>query len=138
MINRRRDFLKNSLMSAGLMASINSSGLAVAPSKPPMRFIFMHRGNGLWPRVCAPPSLDPKTLEKENRKEAIDIDLDSHDLPEWMDPLSEHKANLTILQGLSGMMCVILVVKTCVETHASPPSAWLSKTAFRTRMSSVL
>ena len=105
MINRRRDFLKHSLMSAGLMASINSSGLAVAPSKPPMRFIFMHRGNGLWPRVCAPPSLDPKTLEKENRKEAIDIDLDSHDLPEWMDPLSEHKENLTILQGLSGMMC---------------------------------
>ena len=105
MINNRRDFLKHSLMSAGLMASVNSSGLAVAPSKAPMRFIFMHRGNGLWPRVCVPPSLDPKTLEKENRKEAIDVDLDSHDLPEWMDPLSEHKENLTILQGLSGMMC---------------------------------
>ena len=105
MINNRRDFLKQSLMNAGLLAFANGSSLAAEPNKSPMRFIFMHRGNGLWPRVCVPPSFDSKTLEKENRKDPIDIDLDAHDLPGWMDPLSEHKENLTILQGLSGMMC---------------------------------
>ena len=104
-MNTRRDFLKQSLLGAGALAFANSSALAKQPAKPPMRFIFMHRGNGLWPRVMVPPGLDEKTLEKEKRKEPFQLDLDSHDLPGWMDPLSAHKENLTILQGLSGKMC---------------------------------
>ena len=98
MINNRRDFLKQSLMNAGLLAFANGSSLAAEPNKPPMRFIFMHRGNGLWPRVCVPPSFNSKTLEKENRKNPIDIDLDAHDLPGWMDPLSEHKEKVDMYQ----------------------------------------
>jgi len=70
-----------------------------------MRFIFMHRGNGLWPKVMVPPGIDAKTREKEDRKDPYELDLDSYDLPDWMAPLSAHKENLTILQGLSGMMC---------------------------------
>ena len=104
-MNTRRDFLKQSLLGAGSLAFANSSALAKQPAKPPMRFIFMHRGNGLWPRVMVPPGLDEKTLEKEKRKEPFQLDLDSHDLPGWMDPLSAHKENLAILQGLSGKMC---------------------------------
>ncbi|MBC8289100.1 MAG: DUF1552 domain-containing protein, partial [Planctomycetes bacterium] len=45
--------------------------------------------------------------EKERRKEAYQVDLDGHDLPEWMSPLAEHVENLTILQGLSGKMCTV-------------------------------
>ena len=104
-MNTRRDFLKQSLLGAGALAFAKDSSWAAQPGKPPMRFIFMHRGNGLWPRVMVPPSLDEKTLEKEKRKEPFQLDLDSHDLPGWMDPLSAHKENLTILQGLSGKMC---------------------------------
>jgi hypothetical protein len=70
-----------------------------------MRFIFMHRGNGLWPKVMVPPGIDADTRKKEERKEPYQLDLDSYDLPDWMAPLSAHKENLTILQGLSGMMC---------------------------------
>ena len=105
MINNRRDFLKQSLMSAGALALMNAPRLSAASDKPPMRFIFMHRGNGLWPRVCVPPSLDAKTMEREKRKSAIDVDLEGHDLPKWLAPLALHKENLTILQGLSGKMC---------------------------------
>ena len=104
-MNNRRDFLKQSLLSAGTLAALNSPKLMAAPAKAPTRFIFMHRGNGLWPRVCVPPSLDAKTMEREKRKEAIDVDLDGHDLPKWLGPLAAHRENLTILQGLSGKMC---------------------------------
>ena len=105
-MNNRRDFLKQSLLGAGAMALMNApKQLAATNGKPPTRFIFMHRGNGLWPRVCVPPSLDAKTMELEKRKEAVDVDLDGHDLPQWLGPLAGHRENLTILQGLSGKMC---------------------------------
>lgn len=101
----RRGFLKRSLMGTGAMALMGAPRLLASPEKPPMRFIFMHRGNGLWPKVMVPPGIDAKTREKEDRKDPYELDLDSYDLPDWMAPLSAHKENLTILQGLSGMMC---------------------------------
>ncbi len=70
-----------------------------------MRFIFMHRGNGLFPKVVVPPSFDEAEMKKEKAKEAFEVDLDGHQLPDWMSPLQAHKENLTILQGLSGKMC---------------------------------
>ncbi|MDG2489071.1 MAG: DUF1552 domain-containing protein [Roseibacillus sp.] len=105
MMTARRGFLKRSLMGTGAMALMGAPRLLASPEKPPMRFIFMHRGNGLWPKVMVPPGIDAKTREKEDRKDPYELDLDSYDLPDWMAPLSAHKENLTILQGLSGMMC---------------------------------
>lgn len=104
-MNSRRNFLQTGLFSAGAMALMNRSRIFAATEKPPMRFIFMHRGNGLWPSVMVPPSLSKELLEKEKRKEAYNVDLDGHDLPEWMSPLTSHVDNMTILQGLSGKMC---------------------------------
>lgn len=106
MTTTRRDFVQKALMGAG--------GLALAPqllaaeqatTKPPMRFIFMHRGNGLFPHVMVPPTFSKAELTAEQRKEPLDLDLDKHDLPAWMSPLAAHKKHLTILQGLSGKMC---------------------------------
>jgi hypothetical protein len=57
------------------------------------------------PHTLAPPTLAGDELEKEKRKESFEVNLQSHDLPEWMGSLSEHKENMTILQGLSGKMC---------------------------------
>ena len=70
-----------------------------------MRFIFIHKGNGLLPESLVPPTFDKKQMASEKRKEAFVADLDDHDLPEWMSPIAEHRKNMTILQGLSGKMC---------------------------------
>ena len=87
--------------------SLTAPGLlADSPTgKPPMRFIFIHKGNGLLPESLIPPSFDKQQLETEKGKEAFSADLDEHDLPQWMSPLAEHTKNMTILQGLSGKMC---------------------------------
>ena len=102
----RRDFLQSSLCGAGAMA-LASRNLFAKPTtgKPPTRFIFMHKGNGLFPKVMVPPSLSKEDQEKENKKAAFDVDLTKHELPGWMNPLAEHINQMTILQGLSGKMC---------------------------------
>ncbi len=104
----RRTFLTASAAAAGstFLAPWLQSALGATPTgKPPMRFVFLHKGNGLFPSVMAPPTLSAEEQEKEKRKEAFTADLSKHELPEWMKPVAAHKANLTILQGLSGMMC---------------------------------
>ncbi len=106
-MNSRRDFLKTSLFGISANALMNPGLSWGSESKPPMRFIFMHRGNGLWPRVMVPPSFDEALKKKEQQKAAYEVDLDGHELPEWMAPLSNHVDNLTILQGLSGKMCTV-------------------------------
>lgn len=106
MTTTRREFLQRGIAGASALALAPQLGFAApAEHRPPTRFIFMHRGNGLFPRVLAPPTLSKHDQERDQRKEALEIDLDQHDLPEWMSPLAAHKANLTILQGLSGKMC---------------------------------
>lgn len=106
-MQHRRDFLKNAFLAlGGLSLPGFLPQLSAAPGgTTPMRFIFMHRGNGLFPKVCVPPTLGGAELEKEKRNEAVEVDLDKHQLPAWMGPLEAHKKNLTIIQGLSGKMC---------------------------------
>lgn len=111
-MNQRRDFLKTAFLAMGGMSlpgaiprlSAAQTGLGKAGG-PPMRFIFMHRGNGLFPKVMVPPSFGPDLMAKEKAKDPYEVDLDGHELPDWMSPLEAHKENLTILQGLSGKMC---------------------------------
>ena len=107
-MNTRRDFLKSSALGAGaLMLPSSLTQLFGAPvaGQSPMRFVFMHKGNGLFPSVMVPPSLSAADMAKENKKEAFEVDLDKHELPGWMSALNAHKKELTILQGLSGKMC---------------------------------
>jgi hypothetical protein len=54
-----------------------------------------------------PASLSDADKKKDANKEALDIDLDRHELPAWMEPIAKHKNNLTILQGLSAKMCTM-------------------------------
>jgi hypothetical protein len=112
-MQKRRDFLKTS--AAGLIgisalpqlhASVaTSSSKAVGSGTP--RFIFLRKGNGTFPSELVPTSLSDADKKKEANKEALDIDLDKHDLPAWMEPIAKHKNNLTILQGLSAKMCTM-------------------------------
>ena len=73
--------------------------------KVPKRFVFVHKGNGLLPDSLIPPTLAAAEKQKEKNKEAFEVNLGDHDLPSWMGALNEHKAEMTILQGLSGKMC---------------------------------
>ena len=115
MTNSRREFLKRS--TAGLTglagwAGLAGPGFAQSPNAlssdgPPPRFIFLRKSNGTFPSELVPPSLSESDKKKDANKEALDIDLDRHELPEWMKPIAAHKNNLTILQGLSAKMCTM-------------------------------
>lgn len=115
-MNSRRDFIKTSTagllgmagLSAapGLRAAVGgSSSSAVSVGVP--RFIFLRKSNGTFPSELVPLSLSNSDLKREENKEALDIDLDRHELPEWMEPIAGHKNNLTLLQGLSAKMCTM-------------------------------
>lgn len=105
-MKNRREFLTHSLAGAGALGLAPQALFGdVTQNKPPMRFIFIHKGNGLLPSSLVPPTFDRKQNEAEERRQSFVADLDEHDLPEWMSPISGHKKNLTILQGLSGKMC---------------------------------
>ena len=102
----RREFLATSVFgAAGLALTPRAARAKPAGAKPPMRFIFLHKGNGLFPSVLVPPSLSKEEAAKEAKKEPLDLDLAKHELPAWMKPLAAHQGDLTILQGLSGKMC---------------------------------
>jgi hypothetical protein len=104
----RREFLASTALGAGatlLAPQLTSAFAASEAGKPPMRFIFMHKGNGLFPHALVPPTFSASDMQKEKQKEAFDVDLHQHELPPWMQQLEQHKAELTILQGLSGKMC---------------------------------
>jgi hypothetical protein len=111
MTTTRRQFntqalLGAALSGAGALALLPQNVLAdAAPARPPMRFIFLHRGNGLFPHVLVPPTFSKELRDQEQHKAAYEVDLDRHELPAWLAPLSAHKDNLTLLQGLSGKMC---------------------------------
>ncbi len=101
----RRDFIR-SAAGAGALALVQSAVVAKPTTgKPPMRFIFLHRGNGLYPKMMVPPSFGKADADADARKESMSVDLRKHDLPEWMGPLAAHVGSLTLLQGLSGKMC---------------------------------
>jgi hypothetical protein len=102
----RRDFMAT--------AALGASALALAPraawakptdGKPPMRFIFLHKGNGQIPSHMALPSFSKADADTEGKKGSLDLDLAKHELPKWMLPVAAHQKDLTILQGLSGKMC---------------------------------
>mgnify|MGYP000370583396 FL=1 len=109
-MTNRRDFLKNSLLSAGALGLSTNPAWAkfsAENAKPPMRFIFIHKGNGLFPKAMVPPTFNDELKAKEKSKAPYEASLMDNDLPAWMGALNEHKENMTILQGLSGKMCTV-------------------------------
>lgn len=107
MTTGRRQFLKSSTASLAGLAGLPawSSLAATSPTSP--RFIFLRKSNGTFPSELVPPTLGEAERAKEERKEALDLDLDQHELPGWMAPIASHKNNLTLLQGLSAKMCTM-------------------------------
>jgi hypothetical protein len=113
-MNDRRQFIRNAFLALGglslpgLIPRTSASPIATRTAGiAPMRFIFIHKGNGLYPSFLVPPTFSLEEMEKEKRREAFTADLDKHTLPSWLAPLEAHKDNLTLLQGLSGKMCTV-------------------------------
>jgi len=116
----RRDVLKTAGYAAGAaclpFSAPNSFAAGAAGKKPPIRFIFMTKGNGLPPHVLAPSTFSDEEKAgppsatvtwrgvKDNPKTPFDEDLTKHQLPEWMSALESHKKDMAIIQGLSAYL----------------------------------
>jgi hypothetical protein len=82
-------------MAAPVAASAQTSGGF------PHRFIFIRKSNGNLPEQFALPSFSSEQQKMHAEKQAFDVDLDKHELPEWLRGLESHKENMTILNGIS-------------------------------------
>ena len=103
----RRDFLKTTALGAGALSltpCFNLFGAEAASSGFPKRFVFIRKSNGERPNEVALPSLSEKDKALDEKKQPLVVDLDRHELPVYLQGLEKHKANMTILQGLSCMM----------------------------------
>jgi len=103
----RRTFLKTSALGAGALAVGSlSERLSAAPNngEPPRRFIFIRKSNGIRPHEVALPSFSDKEKAADAEKRPLAVDLDKHELPNWLCGLEGHKQHMTILNGLSCKM----------------------------------
>ena len=100
-MNTRRNFLRQSSFGAGALALGN---LFAAAETAPTRFVFIRKSNGLRPAEVALPTFSEQEAKLDKDKQPLELDLDKHELPAWMQGIAAHKENLTILQGLSAKM----------------------------------
>ena len=106
-MHSRRDFLKTSVLGAGAMAlapSFNQLFAATGSTGIPKRFIFIRKSSGIRPLETALVNFSAKDKALDENKQALEVDLDKHELPKWLRGLDGHKENMTVLQGLSAKM----------------------------------
>ena len=106
MLINRRELLKKTVMgTAGLAISPSFDHLMAAPTGAsadgPHRFVFIRKSNGNLPQQFGLPSFSSKDLKRHNEKQAFELELSKHELPEWLNGLADHKENMTILHGIS-------------------------------------
>ena len=108
LINRRELLKGTALGTASLAFTPSFNQLKASKEKPlhnhPHRFIFIRKSNGNLPAQFGLPSFSEEEAKKHKEKEAFEVDLSKHELPDWLKGLDGHKENMTILHGIS--MCV--------------------------------
>ena len=108
LINRRELLKGTALGTASLAFTPTFNQLKASKEKPlhnqPHRFIFIRKSNGNLPAQFGLPSFSEEEAKKHKEKEAFEVDLSKHELPDWLKGLDGHKENMTILHGIS--MCV--------------------------------
>lgn len=103
----RRQFLQTSALGAGALAftpSLTPLSAAPAGELGPRRFVFIRKSNGVRPDEVALPTFSEAEKSRDRDKEAMEVDLHKHELPKWLQALTDAKQHLSILQGLSCMM----------------------------------
>ena len=105
LINRRELLKKTAMGTAGLAIAPSFDHLMAAPigasTDGHHRFVFIRKSNGNLPQQFGLPSFSSKDLKRHNEKQAFELDLSKHELPEWLNGLADHKDNMTILHGIS-------------------------------------
>ncbi|MBE87218.1 MAG: hypothetical protein CMO69_05740 [Verrucomicrobiales bacterium] len=105
LINRRELLKKTAMGTAGLAIAPSFDHLMAAPTGASAdghhRFVFIRKSNGNLPQQFGLPSFSSKDLKRHNEKQAFELDLSKHELPEWLNGLADHKDNMTILHGIS-------------------------------------
>lgn len=106
MKSSRRQFVQATAMgTASLALTPSFNHLLATPStveKPAThRFVFIRKSNGNVPKYCSLPSFSQRERKLDKDKEAFEVSLDKHELPDWMKQLEEHKEHLAILHGIS-------------------------------------
>jgi hypothetical protein len=105
LINRRELLKRTALGTASLALTPSFSHLKAASAKHseslPHRFVFIRKSNGNLPTQFGLPSFSTEELKKHEEKEAFEVDLSKHELPDWLNGLDEHKESMTILHGIS-------------------------------------
>lgn len=102
----RRQFLQTTAIGAGALVmpfSMNRA-MAVASEMGPRRFIFIRKSSGIRPIETALVNFSDRDKALDDKKQPVEVALDSHELPKWLRGLDEHKEHMTILQGLSAKM----------------------------------
>ncbi|MBI1371290.1 MAG: DUF1552 domain-containing protein [Phycisphaera sp.] len=103
----RRQFLQTTALGAGVLAlapSLDPLVAAIASEMGPRRFVFIRKSSGIRPLETALLDFSDRDKALDEKKEPIEVDLDKHELPKWLRGLDDHKAHMTILQGLSAKM----------------------------------
>jgi hypothetical protein len=103
----RRDFLKSTALGVGALSLTPClKAFAGTPQTNgfPKRFIFIRKSNGERPLDLALPTFSASDKALDEKKQPLELDLDQHELPSWMNSLAKHKDSLCILQGLSCKM----------------------------------
>jgi hypothetical protein len=71
-VNTRREFLSHSLAGIGALSLASHSLFAdTIASKPLMRFILMHKGNGLLPSSLVPSWISPVIWKNRHRQKLV-------------------------------------------------------------------
>ena len=89
-MTNRRDFLGTSTLSAGALALTPSfANLFAMPNKgeAPRRFVFIRKSNGVRPEELALPTFSEIEKKADGEKQALEVDLENHELPAWMEGL---------------------------------------------------
>ncbi len=101
----RRHFLKTTAAgAAGFAFAPSFNSVFAAPQgvgQPPHRFVFIRKSNGNLTKQFALPSFTAEQAKMHKEKQAFEVELDKHELPEWLNALADHKDNMTILHGIS-------------------------------------
>lgn len=104
-ISRRQLLKTTALGGASLAFTPSFNHLMAAPAKAasdqPHRFIFIRKSNGNLTQQFGLPSFSSDELKKHEEKQAFDVDLAKHELPEWLSTLDEYKDNMCMLHGIS-------------------------------------
>lgn len=110
MLLNRRELIKTTALGAPTLAfmpafnHLLAAPLGVAPageSGIPHRFVFIRKSNGNLPFQFALPSFSAEEAKKDKEKQAFEVALEKHELPEWLRGLNSHKEDMTVLHGIS-------------------------------------